>query len=292
MSLSHEPFSSSCRSPTASSKGTPKGTRRGLVAFRATRRGASSRRCGARRSAACYPRACTIARATRGPTQSPTPSCRPSRSPAGRRAAPQGATAAASMSEGVVSIAGARTRRPSPCPGGRFGCRCRSRARRGGGSLRARRRGRHGAARARGERRRSAGRLPGAVGNGGAAGAFARRRSRRNRRAVARGLGLRDPGRGGGGGREPDGRVERGRVGRRRPGVEVTLRLFLALLGSVLLALVPGPGRAALAAGRHGPAIEITVIHATRSDAGASIDPLLHDLPQLGRDAPFDRYNV
>ena len=34
------------------------------------------------------------------------------------------------------------------------------------------------------------------------------------------------------------------------------------------------------------------MIHATRSDAGASIDPLLRDLPQLGRDAPFDRYNV
>ncbi len=67
----------------------------------------------------------------------------------------------------------------------------------------------------------------------------------------------------------------------------------LAVLASLVLAvaLLAG-GRAALAAGPHGPAIEITVIHAMRSDAGASIDPLLRDLPQLGRDAPFDRYNV
>src|SRR5580704_3986400 len=40
--------------------------------------------------------------------------------------------------------------------------------------------------------------------------------------------------------------------------------------------LVGVGGHAALAAGPHGP----------------SIDPLLRDLPQLGRDAPFDRYNV
>ena len=74
----------------------------------------------------------------------------------------------------------------------------------------------------------------------------------------------------------------------------MTVRIFLAIVGSMLLAvvLVGVGGHAALAAGPHGPAIEITVIHATRSDAGASIDPLLRDLPQLGRDAPFDRYNV
>jgi hypothetical protein len=67
----------------------------------------------------------------------------------------------------------------------------------------------------------------------------------------------------------------------------------LSVCASLVLAvaLLAG-GRAALAAGPHGPAIEITVIHAMRSDAGASIDPLLRDLPQLGRDAPFDRYNV
>ncbi len=69
-------------------------------------------------------------------------------------------------------------------------------------------------------------------------------------------------------------------------------RVALPLLAFVLLslALCVG-GHVALAAG-HPPVIEITVIHATRSDAGGSIDPLLRDLPQLGRDAPFDRYNV
>jgi hypothetical protein len=63
------------------------------------------------------------------------------------------------------------------------------------------------------------------------------------------------------------------------------------LLAVVFMSGLGGGGRAALAAGR-GPEIEITVILATRSDAGGSVDPLLRDLPQLGRDAPFDRYNV
>jgi hypothetical protein len=68
----------------------------------------------------------------------------------------------------------------------------------------------------------------------------------------------------------------------------------LAMIASVLLvvALVGAGTHTALAAGPHGAAIEIAVIYATRSDAGASIDPRLRDLPQLGRDAPFDRYNV
>jgi hypothetical protein len=72
----------------------------------------------------------------------------------------------------------------------------------------------------------------------------------------------------------------------------VTARFAARLLGFALPALALCVGvHAALAAG-HAPSIEITVIHALRSDAGASIDPLLRDLPQLGRDAPFDRYNV
>jgi hypothetical protein len=69
-------------------------------------------------------------------------------------------------------------------------------------------------------------------------------------------------------------------------------RVALPLLAFVLLAVALSVGgHVALAAG-HPAVIEITVIHATRSDAGGSIDPLLRDLPQLGRDAPFDRYNV
>jgi hypothetical protein len=72
----------------------------------------------------------------------------------------------------------------------------------------------------------------------------------------------------------------------------VIARFGLPLLAFALLAIALCVGaHVALAAG-HAPEIEITVIHATRSDAGASIDPQLRDLPQLGRDAPFDRYNV
>lgn len=75
----------------------------------------------------------------------------------------------------------------------------------------------------------------------------------------------------------------------------MTVRLALAVFASLVLAMLAatGPGgRVALAGGPPAPAIEITVIHALRTDGGASIDPLLRDLPQLGRDAPFDRYNV
>jgi len=75
----------------------------------------------------------------------------------------------------------------------------------------------------------------------------------------------------------------------------VTVRLarpVAAFLALVAMALLGASAHSALAAGPAAPAIEITVIHALRSDAGASIDPLLRDLPQLGRDAPFDRYNV
>jgi hypothetical protein len=48
----------------------------------------------------------------------------------------------------------------------------------------------------------------------------------------------------------------------------------------------------ALAVAAKSPTLEITVIHAARSDAGGSIDPALRDLPQLTRDEPFVRYNV
>jgi hypothetical protein len=47
-----------------------------------------------------------------------------------------------------------------------------------------------------------------------------------------------------------------------------------------------------VAAGAPGPSLEISVIHATRTDGGISIDPQLRDLPQLTKDQPFVRYNV
>jgi hypothetical protein len=74
----------------------------------------------------------------------------------------------------------------------------------------------------------------------------------------------------------------------------VTARFLFAVFGSIALALVVlggVRGETALAAGRS-PVIELSVIHATRSDAGTSIDGRLRDLPQLTRDEPFVRYNV
>ena len=38
--------------------------------------------------------------------------------------------------------------------------------------------------------------------------------------------------------------------------------------------------------------VQISVIHALKTDGGGSIDPRLRDLPQLTRDQPFVRYNV
>jgi hypothetical protein len=74
----------------------------------------------------------------------------------------------------------------------------------------------------------------------------------------------------------------------------VTARSRLAIAATLLALLVAVGvvGRTALAATARGPAIEITVIHASTSDGGGSIDPLLADLPQLTRDQPFVRYNV
>jgi hypothetical protein len=68
-------------------------------------------------------------------------------------------------------------------------------------------------------------------------------------------------------------------------------RLLLAALAALLL--VPGLGLApglAVAAGG-GPSLEVSVIHATRTDGGTSIDPQLRDLPDLTKE-PFVRYNV
>jgi len=69
-------------------------------------------------------------------------------------------------------------------------------------------------------------------------------------------------------------------------------RALVAVLAAVLLAVVAGVGGIALAASTHGPSLEVSVIHASQSDAGGSIDPRLKDLPQLTRDQPFVRFNV
>ena len=66
--------------------------------------------------------------------------------------------------------------------------------------------------------------------------------------------------------------------------------LLVSLGGLSVLALgVVGAARAAPGAA---PTLEFSIIHATRSDAGTSIDPALKDLPQLTREQPFVRYNV
>jgi hypothetical protein len=66
---------------------------------------------------------------------------------------------------------------------------------------------------------------------------------------------------------------------------------LLTALGAVLVpALVAGG--VARAASIKGPNLEVTIILATHSDGGESIDPALKDLPQLTRDQPFVRYNA
>jgi hypothetical protein len=75
----------------------------------------------------------------------------------------------------------------------------------------------------------------------------------------------------------------------------VTLRvsaLFAAFVAFVVSLALLGAGAGPALATPHGPAIELTIIHATQSDAGGGIDPLLRDLPQLTRDQPFVRYNT
>ena len=70
-------------------------------------------------------------------------------------------------------------------------------------------------------------------------------------------------------------------------------RILVAILAAVLLGLVgAGAGGIAMASSTHGPSHEVSVILASQSDAGGSIDPRLKDLPQLTRDQPFVRYNV
>lgn len=71
----------------------------------------------------------------------------------------------------------------------------------------------------------------------------------------------------------------------------MTRRAVLAGLAAGALAAVVAGGVARAAAVR-GPVLEVSVIHATRTDGGASIDPALKDLPQLTHDQPFVRYNV
>jgi hypothetical protein len=70
-------------------------------------------------------------------------------------------------------------------------------------------------------------------------------------------------------------------------------RGLLAALGVLALALawMFGEGLARAAGGKT-TIVEISVIHATRSDGGVTIDPQLRDLPQLTKEQPFVRYNV
>jgi hypothetical protein len=73
----------------------------------------------------------------------------------------------------------------------------------------------------------------------------------------------------------------------------VTRRTLLASLAASLLALaVAIAAGAARAASTQGSKLEVSIIHATQTDGGRSIDPALKDLPQLTRDQPFVRYNV
>jgi hypothetical protein len=73
-------------------------------------------------------------------------------------------------------------------------------------------------------------------------------------------------------------------------------RTLLAMVwgvgGIALFASTPSAERLARAGAPAGPRVELSVIHASSSDAGGSVDPRLRDLPQLTRDQPFVRYNV
>ena len=66
-------------------------------------------------------------------------------------------------------------------------------------------------------------------------------------------------------------------------------RTWLAAGAAVLLAGATG---VAWAAPRQGPNIELTIIHATYVDGGASIDSRLPRLPNLTKSEPFAHYNV
>ncbi|MGH7439812.1 MAG: hypothetical protein ACRENE_29340 [Polyangiaceae bacterium] len=69
-------------------------------------------------------------------------------------------------------------------------------------------------------------------------------------------------------------------------------RALLALLGMVGVAAALGGTARADGPLEQRAHVQISVIHALKSDGGASIDPRLRDLPQLTRDQPFVRYNV
>jgi hypothetical protein len=70
----------------------------------------------------------------------------------------------------------------------------------------------------------------------------------------------------------------------------VKRRALMTLVGGAVVAV--SAGRVGLAAPPTGARVEISVIHALKSDGGGSIDPRLRDLPQLTHDQPFVRYNV
>jgi hypothetical protein len=69
----------------------------------------------------------------------------------------------------------------------------------------------------------------------------------------------------------------------------VKARHALATVGALLVCALPGRVDAAPP---KQPSVELIVIHATRTDAEASIDPQLRDLPHLTKQQPFIRYNV
>ena len=71
----------------------------------------------------------------------------------------------------------------------------------------------------------------------------------------------------------------------------MTRRSFAILAGCVAALALLG-SRQVAEAGARAPVLQVTTIHAMTTDAGGSIDPALRDLPQLGRDQPFVRYNV
>jgi hypothetical protein len=72
----------------------------------------------------------------------------------------------------------------------------------------------------------------------------------------------------------------------------VNRRLLAAALAATLagFGVAAGAAGVAWAASSGGPTIELSVIHATRTDGGGSVDPQIHDLPQTQQ--PFAQYNV
>ncbi|MDP9001645.1 MAG: hypothetical protein M3O46_16220 [Myxococcota bacterium] len=71
----------------------------------------------------------------------------------------------------------------------------------------------------------------------------------------------------------------------------MSLRILLAAVAAVFFGAVLRSGDA-LGAGARVQTLEVSVIHATRTDGGGSMDPQLRDLPQLTQQQPFVRYNV